>query len=45
MGMSVEGNREIADLISLARGRRRARITAQLIERSWRAIRDTIPDE
>ena len=45
MGMSVEGNREIADLILDRKGAQARRITAQLIERSWRAIRDTIPDE
>jgi DNA-binding GntR family transcriptional regulator len=45
MGMSVEGNREIIDLIRARDGARARRITAQLIEKSWRAIRDVIPDE
>jgi GntR family transcriptional regulator, rspAB operon transcriptional repressor len=45
MRMSVEGNREIVDLILARRGAQARRITGQLIERSWRAIRDTIPDE
>jgi GntR family transcriptional regulator, rspAB operon transcriptional repressor len=45
MRMSVEGNREIVDLILARRGAQARRITAQLIERSWRTIRDTIPDE
>ena len=45
MGMSVEGNREIVDLVLARKGTQARRITAQLIERSWRAIRDLIPDE
>ena len=45
MGISVEGNREIVDLIRARKGVQARRITAQLIERSWRAIRETIPDE
>ena len=44
MEISVEGNREIADLILARKGARARRITAQLIERSWRAIRDVIPN-
>jgi DNA-binding GntR family transcriptional regulator len=45
MSMSVEGNREIVDLILARKGAQARRITAQLIERSWKAIRDVIPDE
>ena len=45
MSMSVEGNREIVDLILARKGAQARRITDKLIERSWRAIRDTIPDE
>lgn len=44
MGISVEGNREIADLVLARKGAQARRITAQLIERSWRAIRDVIPN-
>lgn len=44
MSMSVEGNREIADLIRARKGAQARRITAQLIERSWHAIRDMIPN-
>ena len=44
MGMSVEGNREIVDLILARKGAQARRITAMLIERSWRAIRDVIPE-
>lgn len=45
MGMSVEGNREIVDLVRARKGAQARRITEQLIERSWRTIRDVIPDE
>ena len=45
MGTSVEGNREIVDLILTRKGAQARRVTAQLIERSWRAIRDVIPPE
>ena len=45
MGISVEGNREIVDLVLARKGTQARRVTAQLIERSWRAMRDVIPDE
>lgn len=45
MRMSVEGNREIVDLILARKGAQARRVTAQLIERSWHAIRDLIHDE
>jgi GntR family transcriptional regulator, rspAB operon transcriptional repressor len=44
MRMSIEGNRDIAELILARKGARARRITAQLIEDSWRAIRNVIPD-
>jgi len=44
MSMSVEGNREIVDLILARKGVQARRITGQLIEKSWRAIRDVIPE-
>jgi len=44
MGMSVEGNREIVELILARKGAQARRITGRLIEQSWRAIRDVIPD-
>ena len=45
MSASVEGNREIVDLILARKGAQARRITAQLIERSWRSIRDVIPGD
>jgi DNA-binding GntR family transcriptional regulator len=45
MGMSVEGNREIVDLVRARKGAQARRITEQLIQGSWRTIRDLIPHE
>jgi DNA-binding GntR family transcriptional regulator len=45
MGMSVEGNREIAELVASRQGRKARRITAKLIEQSWQTIREFVPDE
>jgi DNA-binding GntR family transcriptional regulator len=45
MGMSIEGNREIVDLILARKGGQARRITTQLIEQSWQSIREAIPDE
>ena len=45
MGVSVEGNREIVELVQARKGAQARRITEQLIERSWRTMRDLIPDE
>jgi GntR family transcriptional regulator, rspAB operon transcriptional repressor len=45
MGASIEGNREIVDLVIARRGADARRITAKLIERSWQTIRRFIPDE
>lgn len=44
MEISVEGNREIVDLVLARKGTQARRITAQLIERSWQAIRHVIAD-
>ncbi len=45
MGVSVEGNREIVELVQARKGAQARRITEQLIERSWKTMRDLIPDE
>lgn len=45
MDMSIEGNREIVDLVLARQGAKARRITAKLIERSWHTIREFIPDE
>jgi DNA-binding GntR family transcriptional regulator len=45
MSASVEGNREIVDLVLARKGAQARKITAQLIERSWRSIRDVIPND
>ena len=44
MDISVEGNGEIVDLVLARKGAQARRITTQLIERSWHAIRDVISD-
>ena len=45
MNVSIEGNREIVDLVIKRRGADARRITVKLIERSWHTIREFIPDE
>jgi len=45
MDMSIEGNREILDLILARKGAKARRITGELIKRSWQTIREIIPDE
>lgn len=45
MDISIEGNREIVDLIIAHEGVKARRITVKLIERSWQTIREFIPDE
>jgi DNA-binding GntR family transcriptional regulator len=43
MRASVEGNREIVDLVLARKGAQARKVTGQLIERSWKSIRDAIP--
>ena len=45
MGMSIEGNREIAGLVLARDGRKARRVTAKLIEQSWQTIREFVPGE
>ena len=45
MDMSIDGNREIVDLILAREGAKARRITVKLIERSWRTIREFVPNE
>lgn len=45
MSASIEGNRAIVDLILARKGAQARKITAQLIERSWRSIRDVTPGD
>ena len=44
MTVSVEGSRDIADMIAARNAEGARRVTERLIERSWRALRDCIDE-